>query len=204
MKIKAVRHDNRKKAFEVVTRNQTYIFPYAELQVRPSPENLVKRICIDEEFGNEAFTYELRSGEEGTVHIDQVLDYNRDPRYLRDLLLYKLTLLARDRVKATRLSTRELIRRMGTSPAQFYRLLDQTNYTKSIDQLMRLLSVLDCEVDLVVKSRKKHARSRARAGALRSRLVEQETLDLIDAPSSGPLGEMGSVGRREAGRKCRS
>jgi hypothetical protein len=41
---------------------------------------------------------------------------------------------------------------MGTSAAQFYRLLDQTNYSKSIDQLMALLSVLDCEIDLVVKT----------------------------------------------------
>jgi hypothetical protein len=47
-----------------------------------------------------------------------------------------------------------LIRRLGTSPAQFYRLLDQTNYSKSMDQLMDLLGILDCEVDLVVKRKK--------------------------------------------------
>ncbi len=70
---------------------------------------------------------------------------------MRDLLLYKLTLAAQDRVAESSLSKRELIRRLGTSPAQFYRLLDQTNYTKSIDQLMALLHILDCDVDLVVK-----------------------------------------------------
>lgn len=106
---------------------------------------------VDEELGHEAFTYELASGEEGTVHIDQVLDYNRDPRYLSDLLLYKLTLVARERVERSRLSKRELIRRLGTSAAQLYRLLDPTNYAKSIDQLVALLSVLDCEVDLIVR-----------------------------------------------------
>ena len=73
---------------------------------------------------------------------------------MRDLLLYKLTLEVQRRVKISALSKRELIRRLGTSPAQFYRLLDQTNYTKSIDQLMALLGVLDCEVDLVVKRKK--------------------------------------------------
>jgi hypothetical protein len=41
---------------------------------------------------------------------------------------------------------------LGTSPAQLYRLLDQTNYAKSIDQLLALLSILDCEVELVVKT----------------------------------------------------
>ena len=85
--------------------------------------------------------------------IDHVLQYNRDPRYMRDLLLYKLTLVAQEQVRSSSLSKREIIRRLGTSPAQFYRLLDQTEYKKSIDQLMALLSILDCDVDLVVTDR---------------------------------------------------
>ncbi len=151
MKITSVRHDNRKKAFEVATRSKQYWFPFAKLRLKPTQANPVKSVHVDDELGHEAFTYELRSGEEGTVHIDHVLDYNRDPRYMRDLLLYKLTLVAQQRVKGSSLSKRELIRRLGTSAAQFYRLLDQTNYSKSLDQLMALLSILDCEVDLVVK-----------------------------------------------------
>lgn len=154
MKIKAVKHDNRRKAFEVATARKRYWFPYAKLEVRPSRQNPIRSVCVDKELGREAFTYELQSGEQGTVHIDHVLEYNRDPRYMRDLLLYKLTLIAQERVQASALSTRELIRRLSTSPAQFYRLLDQTNYAKSIDQLLTLLSVLDCDVDLVVKERR--------------------------------------------------
>jgi len=73
---------------------------------------------------------------------------------MRDLLLYKLTLAAQDRVKKSALSKRELIRRLGTSPAQFYRLLDQTNYKKSMDQLMVLFHILDYEVDLVIKKKR--------------------------------------------------
>ena len=34
-----------------------------------------------------------------------------------------------------------------------YRLLDQTNYRKSMDQVLSLLTVLDCDVDLVVRAR---------------------------------------------------
>ena len=154
MKIRNVKHDNRKKAFEVATARKRYGFPYARLEVRPSRENPIRRVYVDEELGREAFTYELQSGEQGTVHIDHVLEYNRDPRAMRDLLLYKLTLVAQERVRSSPLSARELIRRLGTSPAQFYRLLDQTNYTKSVDQLLTLLSVLDCDVDLVVKKRR--------------------------------------------------
>jgi hypothetical protein len=154
MKIKSVVHDNRRKVFEVATSGKRYWLPYAKLDPRPSRHDPVKRVYVDEELGNEAFTYELESGEQGTVHIDRVLEYNRDPRYMRDLLLYKLTLEAQQRVKNSPLSKRELIRRLRTSPAQFYRLLDQTNYAKSMDQLMALLSILDCEVELIVKQKR--------------------------------------------------
>ena len=74
----------------------------------------------------------MASGQEGAVHIDHVLEYNKDPAYLADRVLYKLTVWAQEEVEKSDLSTRELIRRLGTSPAQFYRLLDQTNYRKSM------------------------------------------------------------------------
>jgi hypothetical protein len=153
MKIRTVYADNRKRAFEVTTYGKKYSFPYARLTALPSRENPITRVYVDEELGKEAFTYELQSGDEGSVHIDEVLDYNRDPRYMRDLLLYKLTLAAQERVKSTALGKRELIRRLGTSPAQLYRLLDATNYAKSLDQMMALLSVLDCEVDLLIRKK---------------------------------------------------
>jgi hypothetical protein len=72
---------------------------------------------------------------------------------LRDMMLYKLTIEAQKRAKRSRLSKREMIRGLGTSPAQLYRLLDQTNYRKSIDHMLALLSVLDCYVELIVRVR---------------------------------------------------
>lgn len=87
------------------------------------------------------------------MHVEQVLEANEDPRYLRDLLLYKLTIEAQARVESSPLSKRELARRLKTSLTQIYRLLDQKNYRKSVDQVLRLLRVLDCDVDFVVKAR---------------------------------------------------
>ena len=72
---------------------------------------------------------------------------------MRDLLLYKLTIEAQTRIETTPLSKRELARRLETSLTQIYRLLDQTNYRKSVDQVLGLLRVLDCDVDFVVKTR---------------------------------------------------
>ena len=154
MKIRKVTHNNRRKAFEITTYGKQYIFPYSQLEVPPSARDPIKIVRVDKELGNEGFTYKLESGTEGTIHIDHVLHYNRDPSYQRDQLLYKLTQTTRQRVKSSSLSKRELIRRMGTSPSQFYRLLDQTNYSKTIDQMTRLLSILDCEVDIIVKKKR--------------------------------------------------
>lgn len=55
--------------------------------------------------------------------------------------------------KESALSKREIIHRLGTSATQFYRILDQTNYGKSVDQILNLLHVLECEVDLVVRAK---------------------------------------------------
>lgn len=153
MKIKKVTANNRKKAFEVQAGTKGFLFPYAKLEQGPTRSNPVKSVFVDKELGGEAFTYVLDSGEEGSVHIDHVLEYNEDPGYLRDLLLYKLTLEAQQRVEASALSKREIIRRLGTSATQLYRILDQTNYRKSVDQVLYLLHILDCEVDLVVRDR---------------------------------------------------
>jgi hypothetical protein len=59
-----------------------------------------------------------------------------------------------NRLKSSRLTRREIVRRLGTSATQFYRLIDQTNTRKSFGQLLALLHILDCEVDLVVRKRR--------------------------------------------------
>jgi hypothetical protein len=153
MKIKTVSVNNRRKAFEVTAGATRLVFPFAKLDAPPSTDDPITTVFVDRELASEGFTYVLRSGREGTVHIEDVLEYNRDPDYLRDLLLYRLTLEARKRIAATPLARREIIRRLQTSPTQLYRLLDQTNYRKSVDQLLRLLQVLDCQVDLVVRAK---------------------------------------------------
>ena len=153
MKIRSVKHNNRKKAFEIKTSSRTLQFPYSKLDLQPSGDDPLVRVYVDKELGNEGFTYVLKSGKSGTVHIEQVLEYNQDPGYLRDVILYKLTLEAQKRLEKSALSRREIIRRLGTSATQFYRLLDQKNYQTSIDQLLSLLHVLDCDVDLVIRAR---------------------------------------------------
>jgi hypothetical protein len=154
MKITSVGADPRKRAFEVRTPKGAFELPYAKAHPEPSEADRVAAVQVDEELGREGFTYRLESGAEGTVHIDQVLDYHQDPGYMADLLLYKLTVEAQKRIERSGIGIRQLARRLRTSPSQLYRLLDTTNYRKSVRQRLSLLHALDCEVDLVVRDRK--------------------------------------------------
>lgn len=154
MKIRNVTSNNRRNEFSVLTRSGvTYAFPYVEADPRPSSDDRIEEVFVDKELGNEAFTYILESGEEGSVHIEQVLEYNEDPMYLADLLTYKLTLEAQRGIECSGLSRRQIAKRLKTSVPQLYRLLDPANTRKSMNQLVALLHILDCDVDLIVKKR---------------------------------------------------
>jgi len=159
MKILSVTANNRKHLFEVRTRRHTLVFPYAKTDPAPSGEDGVAEVIVDPEFGREAFTFRLSSGKEASVHLDAVLEYNEDPSYMADLALYRLTQEARARFETSGLSAREVARSLGTSPTQLYRLLDSTNYTKSLRQLLSLLYLLGCDVDVGIKDRQPRAAS---------------------------------------------
>ena len=154
MTIKAFSVNNRKKEFVLDTPRGTFAYPFAKADPIPTSEDPIARVFIDTaELGGDGITYFLRSGAEGSVLEDMAYDYNSEPRYTRDALLYRLTIQAQTALVESKLAKREVIRRLGTSASQFYRLIDQTNYDKTIDSVVALLYVLGRDVDLVVRPR---------------------------------------------------
>jgi hypothetical protein len=77
--------------------------------------------------------------------------FDGDVSYLAELLNHRLTVEARSRLEKSGSSRREAARRLKTSVPQLYRLLDLSYFRKSLNQLVALLHVLDCEVDVVVR-----------------------------------------------------
>jgi hypothetical protein len=76
------------------------------LVLQPSGDDPLVRVYVDKELANEGFSYDLKSSKSGTVHIEQVLEYNQDPGYLRDAFLYKLTVEAQKRLDKSALPVR--------------------------------------------------------------------------------------------------
>ncbi len=151
MKITGVRIDRRRRCFHLdLGRKGVLEFPFARCEPAPVPDDPAVEAFVDPELAREGITFRLASGAEGVILTDQVLDYHSDPDYVRDMLLHRLTVEARQRMDKSRLGVRALGRRLGTSPAQIYRLLDPTNYRKSVDQMLRLLQALDAKVEVTV------------------------------------------------------
>ena len=146
----SVTANGRRRAFEVNTRSRTYTFPYSKTEPAPSGADPVVHVAPDLELGSEGFTYLLSSGREGSVHIDSVREVNQDPTYIAELLLYRLSVEAQNRMKSSRRTAREVAQALGTSPAQLYRLTDPTNYSKSFPQLISLLNYLGANVDFQI------------------------------------------------------
>ena len=151
MKISHVDFNNRKRVFTVHTEDKVYEMPYSKLRDIPERGNPVVRVISDPELGCEAITFWLKNGYVGAVHLDNIRAVNGDPAILTEMMLHNLTVQAQERLAEVQCSKRELARRLGTSPAQLYRLLDQTYYKKSIGQMISLLHVMGCKVDLVVR-----------------------------------------------------
>ena len=153
MKIRSVRHNNRKKVFEVGTSTKKLVFPFS----KATPTPTIRRPshgALRRPRGWPRGVYlrpPLRPHRHGARRAGARIQPGSDapPRSP----VYRLTLEAQKRVAESPLSKREIVRRLGTSAAQLYRLLDQTNYRKSVDQVLALLQVLNCDVDLVVRTK---------------------------------------------------
>lgn len=153
MKITEVTFNNRRKVFTIQTSTGTFDFPYSKCSPVPTRGNYVRKAYPDKELGKEAFTYIVESGEEGTIHIDSVLEENEDPETMKELLIYNLTLALQEQLKESPLSRREIIRKMETSPSHFYRIIEPSNTSKSIDQILKLFYSLNCDIEMAITPR---------------------------------------------------
>ena len=69
MKVEKVSINNRRKEFSITTRSgAAYTFPYTEADPCPGSGNRIEEVFVDKELGNEAITYVLSSGDEGSIH----------------------------------------------------------------------------------------------------------------------------------------
>ena len=57
MKIRSIRHNNRRKVFEVRTSTKTLVFPFSQAEPSPTIGDPIDELFVDQDAGREAFTY---------------------------------------------------------------------------------------------------------------------------------------------------
>lgn len=149
-KISSVKVDNKKRQLCIKRGRDEMSLPYGKLSSSPNSKNPIVDIYVDKELASEAVTFELQDGTIDSVPLDAFLDFNQDPEYLRTLELYNMTLKAEELLRESGMSKRAITRRMETSMSQLNRLLDSSNNQKSIDQMMKLLTILGATVKVEV------------------------------------------------------
>jgi hypothetical protein len=154
MKIKTVTVNNKQKCLEISTAKDDFHLPFSKLRLQPTPENRIDRIKIDPELAKQAITYTLESGAEDSIHLDAFLAYHKDADYMLNMTLYELTVKALELIEHSGLGKREIARKLHTSPTQLYRLMDTTNYKKTIDQMFKLIHHLGGVLKVAVKHSK--------------------------------------------------
>ena len=90
----------------------------------------------------------LKSGQEDTVMLDQVLEYHQEPEYMLNMLKYKLTVFIRKAMEREKIAKNELRRRINTSSSQMQRLFDLDNNKKSVDKMIMLAAALGYPIEL--------------------------------------------------------
>lgn len=149
-KIKSVTFNNKSRAVTIQISVGPLDLPYSKLMLKPSSRNSIVAAYVDKELAQRCITYTLKDGREDSVPIEAFWEYNRDPDYMREIELYKLTVKAISLVKASNLSKRFICPQMGTSLSQLFRLLDLTNQKKTIDQMLRLITILGADFEIKV------------------------------------------------------
>lgn len=67
MRIRRIKANHRKKAFEVATANGRRLdYPYSRLRLKPAADDRIAEVRVDPEVGGEGFTYTLASGKQDT------------------------------------------------------------------------------------------------------------------------------------------
>ena len=141
-KFKKVELDNKKRVFHLkYTSGLKLECPYSTLGIRSK----VIEAAPDTEAGRHSFYFILENGKKEFVPFDQPLHIAQNPEYVKEQTLYEVTKQIHEFIKKSKVSKRELARRLGTSLSQLARLLDTTNYKKELSRLIELAAMLNYE-----------------------------------------------------------
>ncbi len=162
MKIGSVRAVPQARYFEVETPRGHLRVPYSRVVPRPTGKDRVARVLVENQPGLEGFHFFLSKGRVGWVSIDSVLKEHLDPAHTADLLASQLAAEARKRLAKVPLFHADVCRQLAVSAEQLNSLVEPGKGHRSLRQLLFLVSVLGCQVELRLSNSARRARKTGR------------------------------------------
>ena len=155
-KFKSIRANYKKNVLEVVlqegSKTTKYSLPFAVFRDHEiSAANKFKEITIDSELRGQGAIFVLEDGSQGDFPADLVLYYCDSAYDWSPVNQLKKSL--KDKLKASKLSTRVLADALNTSPAQVMRLLEENKVSKQLMQLFQLAELAGYHIELQLKKK---------------------------------------------------
>ena len=147
-KIKSAEFNNRRKTIVVTyTTGKPVEVHYAQLGIRQNIES----VWVDKETRGMSLGIKLENGQEDFMPYDQPLALAKDPEYLLQTQIERLTATIKQTIAEQKISKRYIAEQLKTSDNQVQRLLNPAILNKNLEQLYKIATLLGLELDWQVR-----------------------------------------------------
>ncbi|MEK7396938.1 MAG: hypothetical protein AAB116_08385 [Candidatus Poribacteria bacterium] len=148
VKIRSGEFNNRKKVLTVYYMNGKAIeVHYSQLGIKKN----LGAVWVDKETRGHSLGLRFDDGKEDYMPYDQPLALTKDPEYLLQTHVERLTAVIKATIKERRISKRFLADQLGTSDNQIQRLLNPTILNKNLEQLYKVATIIGLEFEWHIK-----------------------------------------------------
>ena len=148
VKIKKAEFNNRKKVLTVHYMNgKTVDVHYAQLGIKKNLETA----WVDQDTKGHSLGLRFEDGNEDYMPYDQPLAIARDPEYLLQTHIERLTAIIKATIKERKISKRFLAEQLRTSDNQVQRLLNPDILNKNLEQLYKIATLVGLELEWHIK-----------------------------------------------------
>lgn len=145
---KSAAFSNKLKEIEVVyTTGKRATLPYASLNLKKK----IQRIWVDKETKGKSVGMEFEDGLVDYLPYDQPLAIVKDPEYILQNHIERITARIKDEIARKKISRRFLAQQLKTSENRIQRLLNPEILNKNLGQLYKMVSLLGLECEIQIR-----------------------------------------------------
>jgi hypothetical protein len=148
LKFKSATFSNKKKQIEIVYTNGKHAsIHFGSVGIK----KLIKEVKVDWETNGKSLKITFEDDSIDYLPYDQPLVIVRDPEYLLQIHIERITAKIKEAIAKKKISKRFIAERLGTSDNQVQRLLNPDILNKNFSQLYKIADLVGLEFEVSVK-----------------------------------------------------